>query len=200
MADLILVGGTFNPITNAHIELGETAKRRFPNACVTYVPSRLSYVSGFKEITDNPVFSDENRLKCIKLALDSTDFHLDLSEALGFLTGTTFDTVNYFKKLGYKDISITIGTDKVNELLKWHRYQELLSMVKIIMFNRYGQSFDEVACDEIKAYRDRFIFENISPQNEEISSSQIRELYKEKRLPEIRSLVPEKVYEFLSSL
>lgn len=191
----ILIGGTFNPVTNAHIQMGVLAKRKFQDADIYYIPSNLNFMADWKNIETDNVFNNENRIRLLRQALPD-EFKISEIEIEKIVDGTTYHTVLYFKK-SYEEVFICMGTDKLNELEKWYRVEELLFESKVLLFTRNHCGFDEGKTPFLKAYRHRFIEMDPNEACQEISSTLVRNAYYRDELASVQKMVPEVVYDFL---
>lgn len=196
MKTAIIIGGSFNPITKAHLYLGHKCKELFPEADIIYIPTNMTYISHWKHQSLNKMFSNENRNKTLKNVFKNSPFILSEVESSGQLSGKTFETVEYFKK-EYDEIYVVIGSDKLTEIEKWYRFTELIEDIRFILFSRNNQSFNELASDNLKQFQDRFI---IVTNNElqTVSSTMIRSAYENNKLDEIKEYIPIEVYDFLN--
>ena len=190
----ILIGGTFNPFTNAHKEMAVTIRELFPEADIIYVPSNMKYIAGWKELPKGEVFSGKNRVELIREAVKEIPNCLvsDI-ESTGAADGRTYHTVQYYKEF-YEELFLCIGSDKLQELERWYRAEELLQEVNILLFTR-GERLENVTSAFIKKYRGRI--REVLFDYPGISSSLIRTLYADGKIEEIRKYVPETVYQYL---
>lgn len=189
----VIIGGTFNPITIAHLEMGHRVKDILPEADIFYVPSNLTFISKWKDLDqEDSIFSDQNRITLLKnVFARQNDFQLLDIEYSGRTDGTTIETVRYIKSLGYTDIYICIGMDKLQEIHKWREYKDLIKMVKIILFTRNRQY------DINKfPFTDMTTKINLPERFQDISSTKVRNAIYNHDIESIRTIVPDEVYTF----
>lgn len=192
----VLIMGTFNPITRAHVALGEGAKNIFPEADVIYVPSNLSFMKGWKNVDDG-FLSDEERLELIRESIaEYPDFSVTDIEITGVSDGRTYNTVQLIRK-DYKKIVIVMGIDKLDELDRWYNAEKLFSENSVIVFERNGESLETMMTDFICSHRENFTAASMPDRYEYISSTAVRDAYENDNLAVIKNDVPEKVYSFL---
>ena len=195
---LVLIGGSFNPFTNAHKAMALAVREKFPDATIAYVPGNLKYLTKWKALPEDLVFCGENRIELIEECVkDIEDCHVCGCEAIGPCSGKTYDTVNWLT-LGFRtkeDICLCIGTDKLSEIETWYNARELVERVNFLVLTR-GSCIDDCKSIFVKMYKDRFI--EIPFDYPDVSSTKVRQLYKEGNFDEIEKLVPEPVYKYLA--
>lgn len=196
MKTLVLVGGSFNPITKAHLDLGIKTKRMFPFADIVYVPSNVKYISEWKITDYGENFPSEMREELLRVALEPLDFLLDMREANGELSGKTYDLVMDYKKKGYDNVYFCIGGDKVEELPKWYKANELLDEAKVIVFDR-GETKVDLSHPFYQERLEKIVKANISNDLLNVSSTQIRKAFANNRLEDAKDMLPIEVYTIL---
>lgn len=201
----VLVMGTFNPITNAHINMGKVAYEYFnsnnEDVDIIYIPNNFSFISNWKYIDkEDKIFTNESRLKLLHEVLDSnSNFIINIVESTQVVDGKTYNTVDYMKYLGYKNIYIAMGTDKLPELEKWYRINDILSENKILLFDRGEDTLDSLNIPFLKSYRDRFIEFNSNNNLKYVSSSNVRDAFYNNKLDNVKDAIPIEVYNYLLS-
>ena len=196
MRKVVLVLGTFNPITNAHLELGIQAASLIPDADVYYVPSNLKFMHKWKSVEN--FLTDGDRLILTNNVVKEYCFYVSDIELIGYLDGKTYNTVEYFRKeLCYNEVYICCGYDKLKELQKWYKAEELLEENKFLLFARYNKKLKDCDCPFIEKYSDSFIEVKLEDRTQDISSTVVRKAFKENKLEEIKGIVPELVYDYL---
>lgn len=196
MKTLVIVGGSFNPITKAHLSIGQYAKQILPNADIVYVPSNMDYIKHWKNTNYGVEFSPKKREELLKIALLSEGFLLDMREANGELSGKTYDLVMDYKSKGYDKIYFCIGGDKINELPKWYKSEELLKESQVILFSR-GSTFIDLSNPFYDGKVDKLIKGYIPEEFKDISSSKVREAFKNNKLEDVKDMLPLEVYNVL---
>lgn len=190
----ILVPGAFNPPTIAHIKIGEILSEYYPKSSVIYLPSRDEYITGWKQqINPIPYF---DRISLLEKAIDNYEIGVSTIEQDTIITGRTYDVVNWFK-YGFKgyDTVICLGEDKLKELPRWYKYDELVSENKFIIMTR-DKSRDTFPL-ELLPYADNFEFLDFGYPD--ISSTKIREAYLSGQLDTVKEFIPQNVYEYLQT-
>ena len=196
MKTLVIIGGSFNPITNAHLEMGKVVRNKLPLADIVYVPSNINYIKHWKQVNYGDNFSSKKREELLRVALLKENFLLDMRESNGELSGRTYDLVMDYKQKGYDEIFFCVGGDKVPEIPKWYKSNELLKEAKIILFERGGVELD-LTHSFYKDKFDKIIKMNISNEFLEISSTKVREAFYNNKLEDVKYMIPTSTYELL---
>tara|TARA_Y100000768_G_scaffold209977_1_gene158180 strand:- start:2147 stop:2668 length:522 start_codon:yes stop_codon:yes gene_type:complete len=79
-----------------------------------------------------------DRIEMLKNATNKHDvLDVDDFECRSNSVSYTIDTINYFSK-SYPDanLRLLIGEDNFNSFIQWHRYEDILNMVNIIILSR----------------------------------------------------------------
>jgi len=154
---------------------------------VLFIPANIPPHKDF-----TPEISDGDRLKLIRLAIRGNP-HFDLSDMELKRGGVsyTIDTVKaLYLQLNPKDrIYLILGGDLVEELATWKHYEDLKSLVDIVVVEREGEMGE--------SYEEYDITHRVPGVGFNVSSSRIRE-----RLAggqSIKYLVPEKVEDYILS-
>lgn len=193
---VVLLFGTFNPFTNAHLKIGRLAKEKYPNYDICYVPARTHFMSSYKLLDDKEILSEDERLEMIEGSVrDIPGFMVTDIEYTGIVNGKTINTVEYFKdKLGYRDIVLCFGTDKVSELEDWYHGRDLVRDNKFLIVTREGTSLSEVMTPYTNEYKDNFMEINNS-EFSDISGTRVRQAAAAGDFEYLKSAVPEFVYD-----
>lgn len=158
-----LYGGSFDPIHLGHII---TAQFVFEERKLDKILFMPCYISPHK--TDSEYSSPADRLNMVKIAIKNfshftfSDFEISRNQV-----SYTIDTINELAKT-YKHIELIIGQDNLDVFDKWHKPDEIISKVKLIVLRR-NYSLEQKRKNK---YYDDAIFVN-TPLIE-ISSTEIR--------------------------
>ena len=134
-APLGLLGGTFDPVHNAHLALAHAALRELGLSGVRWIPSGRP---GHRDMPATPV---EHRLAMLRLALAGEPrFTLDETDALS--AGPTY-TVNTLARLRRElgpslPLVFIIGADQLAALDTWRDWQRLFDSTHIAVAERPG--------------------------------------------------------------
>ncbi len=130
-----IMGGLFDPIHYGHLTLAEQAREAFSLNGVLFV---ISYNPPHR--SEKPIASFENRLQMTGLATDSNDFFIvsDLEKELNG-PGYTLSMVELLKDRYPAVIwHLILGADNVESFELWHKPEDLIKKVKILVGGRPG--------------------------------------------------------------
>lgn len=133
---IALFGGTFDPIHLGHTQVAEAAAEQIEAEGVVFIPAKCSPLKGFF-----PRASDDDRLCMIELAIqDGKGFSASDCELRRAAPSYTIDTVKRFQQEYGEETSIywLLGADSVNDLVLWHRIDELIDACHLAVMVRGG--------------------------------------------------------------
>lgn len=194
-----ILGGTFNPIHNAHIMLAETAYSFLGLDKVLFMPSKNP------PHKDRSVIVSEQERSCmIKAAIASREY-FEFSDVELKREGTTYtsDTLRILHQL-YPDTNFffIIGGDSLKDFTKWHEPAEILGLCTLVCTGR-SEYADEKVHDDINRIRSIYSHDGFCPQliylptpSMDISSTVIRD--KVSFGMSVRALLPDSVIEFIN--
>lgn len=198
MRQAVLIIGTFNPITNAHIHIGEMARKALPEAKVIYVPARDDFLMGWKSMDEKMVLNENERFNLVRKSIAPFGFEASDIEIKKIVDGKTIHTAEYFKnEMGYDEVYFCMGTDKIPELHLWYEGTRLISEYKFLIIGREKNTLEEVMTEHTKACRGNFFKVEDDGKYADISSTKIRNAYINGKLDEVKNDIPEEVYLFL---
>lgn len=130
-----LIGGSFDPIHNGHIAMGEQALLQLPIDKVYYVPTKQNPL---KKTTETSYL---DRCNMIALALDEHEkMELYQNDAI-----YTIDLIHLLlQKNPNTKYYFVIGDDQVEKLSQWKNIEELLQLVTICAFTREGKRSESI--------------------------------------------------------
>jgi nicotinate-nucleotide adenylyltransferase len=176
-----IFGGTFDPVHTVHLIVAEQAREALGLDEVWFMPAHIPPHKLEKHIT-----ADCHRLAMLERAIQgnenfcATAIELDRKDDK---PSYTYDTILSLKaKHPNVDFYFIIGGDMVEYLPKWHRIEELVSLVQFVALARPGYSMQN-------EYTDRVI--EVEMPQLDVSSTIIR--HKAFSGESIRYLVPESV-------
>lgn len=195
---VVLLFGAFNPFTNAHLHIGKLAREQYPDYDIYYVPARINYMLEWKGMNQTDIINEEIRLDMIRGAIGVlAGFYVTDIEIKGVVNGKTYNTIRYFKEeLGYDDVVLCMGTDKVDELETWYNGQDLVRDNKFLIITRNGESLDERMTAYTRAYSSNFT-EIKNTECSYVSASMIRDAISRGDWKKVEENVPFYVYEKL---
>lgn len=190
MNKIVLIFGAFNPVTNAHINMGILAKKKYPDADVIFVPANSNFLKDWKKYNSEDTLSERDRLKLLYDAVKPYGFGASEIDILS--DGKTYNTVQLFNVLFEdKEIILCLGSDKLSEILTWYKGEELVKNYKFLIIVRDGV---EKIPNELKKYKNNFTF--MRGKYKGVSSTKVRNAVKAGKLEKVKNLIPEVVYNF----
>lgn len=185
-------GGSFNPVTNAHINLANLIVEKYNLDKVIFVPMGDKY-------NKQDLISEKDRYDMLKLAtknqekLEVSDIELNLPCALTMLQA--------FKKIQekYSDVKpyFIIGADNLNKLISLSDFEILAENYEYIVIKRNDIQINEIIASNpiLKRFKDHF---NILEENpyKQISSTKVRELI-DNEISVLNDMIPNEVYAYI---
>lgn len=195
----VLVFGTFNPVTNAHIHIGKLAKEHIKADRVLYIPAKDKFLGDWKKMQGNSILNSDIRIFLLREALSEYGFEVEEAETQGLVDGKTYNTIQYLhSKYPNDEFYMCMGIDKVPELDIWYESEKLIANNKFIVIDRDGKTLEEVKGKSAltQRYEDNFT----SVHNTEfmtVNATQIREAYIVGELDKVKNEIPENVFNYL---
>jgi len=126
-----ILGGTFDPIHSAHIEMASQAADQFRLDRVLFIPA------------GNPPHkhadaSFEHRFRMVELACAADPRFIASRIEEGEQKSYSIDTIERVKATN-GEVFFIIGSDAFGEIQTWHRWKEVICAVEFIVVVRYGQ-------------------------------------------------------------
>lgn len=176
MSSIAIFGGSFDPPHSGHIAIIKAL------VALTYIDKIFivpTYLNPFKS---GSVAPSSLRLRWLREILkeypkcEVSDFEVSLGRSVA-----TIETVLHFAKT-YSKIYVVIGSDNLASLHKWHRYDELKSLVEFLVVTRDNifipQEYNSINIDDrvsSRALRESML-ESKLPQ---VCTKEISKFYKE---------------------
>ncbi len=189
-----IMGGTFNPIHNGHLLIGEYARTELSLDKVIYIPTgkpghklREDVVSGHKRyemvnlaIKDNPYFESSS----MEIDRDGITYSLDTLKELRKL----------FKNKA--DFYFIIGEDSLFNLESWKGFCELAQMCRFIVFKRKPTD-DRKILEKISFLKNKYELRvsYLESPLMEISSTDIRKRVRQRK--SIKYQVPRLIEDYI---
>ncbi len=187
-----ILGGTFDPVHIGHLQMAANAMATFSLDEVRFVPAYAPPHKKDKE--DNA----EDRLAMLTAALeDNPAFTVDSREMRARKKRYSLETVRSFREdFPQADLFFVLGEDSLMAIRTWHRWQELLAMIPIIVCPRGGVTGDLLL--QVKALNEEgYCVQIANGPSIAISSTQIREAFTKGE--ELRYFLPNEVYNYIAS-
>jgi nicotinate-nucleotide adenylyltransferase len=131
-----VLGGTFDPVHNAHLAIAARALEALGARRVLWLPTGAP---GYRRA---PVAPPEHRLAMLRLALAGEPrYAIDERELAPGHSGYTYDTLAALRaELGPgTPLVMLIGGDQYARLAQWHRWKELFGLARFAVFARPGE-------------------------------------------------------------
>jgi nicotinate-nucleotide adenylyltransferase len=129
------LGGTFDPVHNAHLAMARAAREHLELDKVLFMPT------GSPRYRTPAVASGEQRVAMLRLAVEGDDgFEIDARELAPGASGYTVDTLRELRlELGTDtELWLLMGADQYEKLDTWHRPDDVRRLAKIGVFARPG--------------------------------------------------------------
>jgi len=142
MAPVGLLGGTFDPVHNGHIQLASHVAENYSFKTILFVPAALP-----PHKDEHQVSAIDHRLSMLRLAVSGDErFVISDIETARTSVSYTIDTIEELRRRTDDDTVyyFIIGFDALAEIETWHRWQELLYGVNFIVAVRPGISVKDV--------------------------------------------------------
>jgi nicotinate-nucleotide adenylyltransferase len=129
------LGGTFDPVHNAHLAMARAALDELQLGRLIFMPT------GAPRYREPAVASGEQRVAMLRLATeDEPRYEIDTRELAPGASGYTFDTLRELRlELGAETpLWLLMGADQYSKLDSWHRPQDVRKLARIAVFARPG--------------------------------------------------------------
>ncbi len=186
-----ILGGSFDPVHNAHIQMGLYAMESLDLSRVLYVPTAFP-PHKMRGLTDN-----ERRVEMLRLALAPhpamgiSEYELK-NESYSY----TAETLQYFKKLYPKaQLVLLVGADSAAYIENWYKAETIFKIAQIGIYARgdYDADLNAIADRMTKKFGAKISMIMGAPMA--VSSAQIRQ--KLLAGEDISELVPETVRAYI---
>lgn len=145
MANIVIMGGTFNPIHNGHIEMMRTAAKYVNAKEVLIIPTGKPK---YKQVD----IEDEHRIKMIDLFINAnSESEVDYYYVLDEIENPeefrcSVDTLKYVISEFYSNDTIyfVVGSDQAAIMSTWMNAQELHKLCNLIIFPRHQEDMCKI--------------------------------------------------------
>ena len=128
-----ILGGTFDPVHNAHLAMARAALRHLALERVTFIPT------GKTRYRRPALASPEHRVAMLRLALDGHEkLDIDTRELAPGASGYTVDTLRALHAEGNTELCLLMGADQYEKLASWREPDELRNLARLGVFSRPG--------------------------------------------------------------
>lgn len=191
-----IMGGTFNPIHNAHLALAEAAKKQYALDVIWFMPSGLPAHKSNCEL-----ISSEHRFHMVELATMDTDGYVASDFELKREGYTyTFETLTRLQEQYPNDtFYFIIGGDSLSKFTTWKHPEIIAQKAILLATGRSGYLKQELTNTVQQLYQmyPDIVIHLVDMPESTISSHQIREEIRCGNWNQIMNEVPQKVYDYL---
>ncbi len=188
-----ILGGTFDPIHNAHLLLGEAAREQFGLDRIIFIPNNLAHLKNRTEVTSGDI-----RYQMVKMAISENPYftcsRLEIDKPEGTYTYTTIQDL----KLMYPgdELYLILGGDSIIGLDTWYMAKELMQSCTILAAIRADDDLPSLD-KKRRELASRFgaDIRLMSFNRMDISSTEIRQRVRTGR--SVRYLMPDQCIEFM---
>jgi nicotinate-nucleotide adenylyltransferase len=172
-----IIGGTFDPIHNAHLYIAYEAKEQLNLDEVIFMPAGKQPFKANNIVTDSKL-----RYEMVKIAIESfNEFSVSKYEIEKGGLSFTYETLQYFEEKSNienqeKELFFITGADCLVSIEQWRDVQKIFSLATLVVFARDGISEKEIT-EKKQRIEEKYNGEIIilDLKQLEISSTDIRE-------------------------
>jgi len=187
-------GGSFNPPTNAHLEIAKTALEEMELDKVYFVPMGNTYKK--PGLIDEKLRYEMLQIACAKYEkIDVENIELNLTKSLTTIEAFKRIESKYSKTQNY----YIMGADNFLKLPNWQNAEELITNYKLIVFARKGEELSDLINNN-KLINSHLTNINLLKIENNISCSSgiIRDLIKEGKNEIAKKYTEERIVEFIN--
>lgn len=181
---IVVFGGAFNPVTNAHVEVYEYVNQKFDEIKFVFLPVSSAY-------TKSDLASNYHRKNMLELAtmnysnVEISELEISDNDFLG-----TYQSLIRIADAHNDEVAFVVGADNLIGMERWINVEGILSEFKIIVLGRNQiNPKEEINGNKVlKRFASSFIIFEDFEMN--ISSTGFRDSFDS-------TLVPNKVYEYI---
>lgn len=138
MHNIVIYGGTFDPVHNGHINTAINVQKQFHFEKFIFLPCKRPLLK------KDALASEEQRVAMLRLALGeqnkSYHFTIDSAEIDRVSPSYMVHTLEDFRQFYGKEVSITLllGADTFLQLPQWYEWQKILVLANLLVIERPG--------------------------------------------------------------
>lgn len=185
-----ILGGTFNPVHNAHIKMAQEALLKFNLDKIMFLPN---CIPPHKELEGDA--TNAQRVEMLKIALGNNEkFFISDYELNKGGKSYSYDTISHFIKDGNEYVFI-IGADSFYQVLTWKNAEKLIKLCRFLVVGRkYNDKNLKMEIDTFnKKYNTDFVY--LEMELMDISSTDIRNRIKNGN--SVDGMIDKKVEEYI---
>tara|TARA_B100001123_G_scaffold162870_1_gene187695 strand:- start:436 stop:978 length:543 start_codon:yes stop_codon:yes gene_type:complete len=165
-----ILGGTFDPSHIGHVKISKVAKKKFNLDQIVWAVTKKNPFKnkGSINLKKRIKFANELNLKNKFIKVKCFENHLK--------SNRTIDLIKYLKKKNKNsDLYFIMGADNLINFHKWKKYESIVKLCKILVFDRSGYKAKALKSLSFRKYNKKNI-EFIKFNKVNISSSQLRKI------------------------
>ena len=197
MKKLGFIGGSFNPITYAHLNMANSAISKAEMDKVFFVPVGNLYEK--PELIDEKQRFEMLQLVCKNEAnIDVEDIELNQKNKIS--TFQAFKMIEDKYKNNETDLFYIMGADNFIKLPEWKESENLIKNYKYIIFERDNLNLEDFIKNNelLNKYKDNFKIIKINEKDKEkISSTTVRKLVNENNFEKLLKYTKEDVVNYI---
>ncbi|CAM3018185.1 nicotinate-nucleotide adenylyltransferase NadD [Legionella steigerwaltii] len=206
MHSIAILGGTFDPIHNGHLQTSIAIQTHFKFDSFVFLPCKTPTIK-------LPTLANTvQRVEMIKLAIKNIpDFKLDLREVERDTPSYMVETLKSFRmEYPNSSIALIIGYDAFISLPLWYEWEKIITLANLLVINRSeftSHPIPEIMSNFLEKYSIKNKIELLNNQagcvflfdagNYKISSTSVREEIK--KGADVSNMLPYTVYEYIKS-
>ncbi len=189
-----LLGGSFDPVHNGHLQTARTALERCHLQRVVWMPGATPPHKRGRQLADA-----EHRLAMLRLALaPEPRFELSRLEIDRGGVSYTIDTLTTLRSVHPDwDLWLILGMDSLRDLPTWYRATEVVDLCTVVTVARPGVAAPEDLPGLTPAQQARLRCHHLTERVLDLSSTEIRTRIAQRR--SIRYLVPDAVATYIQA-
>lgn len=203
MQSIGILGGSFDPVHNGHLHIATQVQRLTHMEEIRFIPCKIPLLKPATQA------ATDDRFEMLNLAIaHHTTWYADDREIIRETPSYMIETLMSLRaEYPTTSLNLILGWDAFQDIFRWHQWAELIDYANFVVVNR--AEVEATLDEELAAYVNRFLIDNpaaivdhpfgkialLSCTELPISSRSIRE--KIHNGEEFKSLVPEKVYQYI---
>ena len=164
-----ILGGTFDPAHEGHLEISKQAKKKFN---LSYVIWAITKKNPFKKKSKTKLAT---RIKFAKKVVGLNKFIKVRFYENKIKSNKTVDLISYIKRKKMSDLYFIMGADNLINFHRWHKWKLISQKCNILVFDRQGYKAKSLKSITFKRLNQKNL-EFIKFKKVNISSSQLREI------------------------
>jgi len=191
--NVAIIGGSFNPVTNGHLQLGLFVSNIDFIDEVWYVPNYKSVFGKDLESWTDRIVMLQKAISYLYALTEHKVFRLSNIEAEYDLDGYTITLSQKLKEL-YKNVNFyfAIGQDIANNIHKYKYYDKLIDELNFIIIPRKGYT----PTNEWYL-NDKHIYKKLDESLIEVSSSEVRKYIRTNEIWKLLTKIPLEVLDYI---